>query len=230
MSDNTSPKPVAWRVDKSSSFGWVYFEQYPSWHETNGFKVEPLYAAPQPAQAGMHLKRETCGGKQIGHICPSGGDACQYPNCVDGLAAQAAPAPLTDWRHIANEWADMATSCVTWMQNVKEGISSPANALANMAAMLTRCRAAQRLAAPGVPPPDAAQAPDEVVADYKANIRAYLQEGAPGVPPQPTSGVLAGALTAPEYLAKIEADPAKSAALQRARDRAAIGVKGPEHG
>ena len=45
-----------------------------------------------------------------------------------------------------------------------------------------------------------------------------------------TSGVLAGALTAPEYLAKIEADPAKSAALQRARDRAAIGVKGPEHG
>lgn len=40
------PSPVAWRVMKDH---WVYFEQRPSWHETEGFEVEPLYAAPAAA-------------------------------------------------------------------------------------------------------------------------------------------------------------------------------------
>jgi hypothetical protein len=43
------------------------------------------------------------------------------------------------------------------------------------------------------------------------------------------AGVATGPLTAPEYLAKAESDPAKAAALQRARDRAA-GAKEDQHG
>lgn len=34
------------------------------------------------SESGMHLRQETCGGKQIGHICPNEGDACRYPRCV----------------------------------------------------------------------------------------------------------------------------------------------------
>ncbi len=48
-------------------------------------------APSQPAAQGMHLKREACGGKPIGHICPSEGNACRYPNCAEVVQAGAAP-------------------------------------------------------------------------------------------------------------------------------------------
>ena len=37
-----------------------------------------------------------------------------------------------DWRHIANEWADMATNGVQWLRNIRDGISTPEDALGEM--------------------------------------------------------------------------------------------------
>ena len=52
-----------------------------------------------------------------------------------------------------------------------------------------------------------------------------------GAHPRSLSGVQAACgVPASEYLAKVEADPRRAAALQRARDRAADGVKGDGNG
>jgi hypothetical protein len=44
-----------------------------------------------------------------------------------------------DWRHVANEWADMATSGLQWLRNIKDGISTVDDALENMNACLEHC-------------------------------------------------------------------------------------------
>lgn len=44
--------------------------------------------------------------------------------------------------HCANEWADMATSGIQWLRNIRDGISTPDEALASMDACLTHCRKA----------------------------------------------------------------------------------------
>jgi hypothetical protein len=46
-------------------------------------------AGGEAVAQGIHLKRETCGGKPIGHICPSEGDACRYPHCTHPTAPEA---------------------------------------------------------------------------------------------------------------------------------------------
>lgn len=48
--------------------------------------------------------------------------------------AEATPAAEVDggWRHIANEWADVATSGLQWLRNIKGGASTVDAALANM--------------------------------------------------------------------------------------------------
>lgn len=43
-------------------------------------------------------------------------------------------------RHIANEWADMACNGIQWLHNIKEGISTADEALANMAENLRHCQ------------------------------------------------------------------------------------------
>ena len=43
--------------------------------------------------------------------------------------------------HAANEWADMATSGIQWLRNVRDGISTPEQALENMAECLAHCQA-----------------------------------------------------------------------------------------
>jgi hypothetical protein len=43
--------------------------------------------------------------------------------------------------HMANEWADMATNGIQWLRNIRDGVSAPAVALAEMEENLTRIRA-----------------------------------------------------------------------------------------
>lgn len=45
------------------------------------------------------------------------------------------------WQHVANEWADMATSGIQWLRNIQDGTSSVEDALRNMADCLNHCEA-----------------------------------------------------------------------------------------
>lgn len=54
-------------------------------------------------------------------------------------------------RHSANEWADMATSGIQWLRNVRDGMSSVEAALENMDECLAHC---QEVAALTTPPTD----------------------------------------------------------------------------
>lgn len=51
------------------------------------------------------------------------------------------------WRHAANEWADMATSGIQWLRNIRDGISTVDDALSNMDDCLKHCEATSRVAA-----------------------------------------------------------------------------------
>ncbi|OAE72572.1 hypothetical protein A7J71_11170 [Achromobacter insolitus] len=67
---------------------------------------------------------------------------------VDALSKLRAP--VADERqaleHVANEWADMATSAIQWMRNIKDGISTPDAALESLMSNLTHCREVQSCA------------------------------------------------------------------------------------
>jgi len=51
------------------------------------------------------------------------------------------------WSHVADEWADMAASGMDWLRNIRDGISTPGEALADMNESLAHCRAVAREAA-----------------------------------------------------------------------------------
>lgn len=72
------------------------------------------------------------------------------------LAAEAKlrEQPVSDpdgWAHIANEWADMAANGIQWLRNVRDGISTPAQALEEMEANCKRIRALPKQAAAPAP-------------------------------------------------------------------------------
>lgn len=60
----------------------------------------------------------------------------------DAYSEAGAPNTLgdQDWRHVANEWADMATSGLHWLRNIRDGISTVEDALKNMEENLAHCR------------------------------------------------------------------------------------------
>lgn len=44
------------------------------------------------------------------------------------------------WRHVANEWADMATSGLQWLRNIDAGTSTVDQAILNMDDLLVHCK------------------------------------------------------------------------------------------
>ncbi len=78
-------------------------------------------------------------------------------------------------RHIANEWADMATSALQWLRNIVDGISTPVEALENTEGALKHCRKVND--APGLygqdAPPAVAQAGG---ADERAALAALFKD------------------------------------------------------
>jgi hypothetical protein len=77
-----------------------------------GWRAALAAVVQEPAEepvTGITMKRETCEGRQIGHICPSAGDACRYPACAHAepsSAATAAKGVLTEEQieAIASSW------------------------------------------------------------------------------------------------------------------------------
>lgn len=45
------------------------------------------------------------------------------------------------WQFAANEWADLATSGIAWLQNIKNGIATADEALAHMSERMEHCKA-----------------------------------------------------------------------------------------
>ncbi|WP_293385600.1 hypothetical protein, partial [Phenylobacterium sp. SCN 70-31] len=61
------------------------------------------------------------------------------PACLDALRAEN-----ERLKHIANEWADTATSGLQWLRNIRDGISTVEDALSNMDACLEHCQETAR--------------------------------------------------------------------------------------
>lgn len=47
------------------------------------------------------------------------------------------------WKHVANEWADVATSALCWLRNISEGISEVQKAIENTEEGIAHCRDVQ---------------------------------------------------------------------------------------
>ena len=84
-----------------------------------------------------------------------------YPGfdlAVKALAALSAQPAGADahptWPHVANEWADMASNGIQWARNIKDGISTPDEAIAGLMTDLKHCQevSAQRHAMDAAPP------------------------------------------------------------------------------
>ncbi len=43
-------------------------------------------------------------------------------------------------RHVANEWADAATNGLQWLRNIRDGISTPEDAINRMEDNIRHCR------------------------------------------------------------------------------------------
>lgn len=63
-------------------------------------------------------------------------DEAQHPQRPDG----------GEWRHVANEWADSATSGLQWLRNIRDGISTQAEAMRNMIDSIAHCMEVQEAA------------------------------------------------------------------------------------
>ncbi len=44
------------------------------------------------------------------------------------------------WQHSANEWADATANALQWLRNIRVGISTPGQAIADMEAQIEHCR------------------------------------------------------------------------------------------
>ena len=73
---------------------------------------------------------------------------------ADISPAQSESQAAAGTAHIANEWADAACNAVVWLKNVRDGISTPADALAEMESNIARIRAIGNLHQPEPPAAD----------------------------------------------------------------------------
>ncbi|WP_186076368.1 hypothetical protein [Burkholderia gladioli] len=98
-------------------------------------------------------------------------------------ASQAAAPASPDWRHIANEWADVATNGIQAVKNVRDGVDTADEAIARLKTDIERCRALATQAAA----PDEAREPhaddvavDEFAIEMKAKMAAARAKGRSG--------------------------------------------------
>lgn len=75
--------------------------------------------------------------------------ACQRASRL--ITEEYSPDETTD--HIANEWADMATNGIVWLRNIRDGISTPVEALTEMESNLQRIQKLRAVEPTGVLPP-----------------------------------------------------------------------------
>ena len=63
------------------------------------------------------------------------------------LYIRPAPKESASWRHSANEWADTAINAAQWIKNIRDGISTPEQALDNLEVCIVHCQEVGRAAA-----------------------------------------------------------------------------------
>lgn len=47
------------------------------------------------------------------------------------------------WQHAANEWADATCNALQWIRNIRDGVSTPDAAIADLEAQIKHCREVQ---------------------------------------------------------------------------------------
>jgi len=88
------------------------------------------------------------------------------------IAKQALSVEPVAWKpdmaHLANEWADVATNSISWLRNIKDGISTVDEAIENTTEGLKHCRDVCEAVRGQVAVPDAAIIKEIVInADYR---------------------------------------------------------------
>lgn len=108
----------------------------------------------QPAieEAASDLQQALSSGEPVCGACNDTGmrpvgdgysvDACE---CASPTAPAQVEGPT--WQHLANEWADIATSGLVWLENVRNGYSSTDVAIENMKEIIADVRDKPRPAA-----------------------------------------------------------------------------------
>ena len=127
------------RAQRSLSTSWGGEVAYDKgW---NDCRAAMLAAAPSPDHSPGAGKMVT----------KAKADAELHPIYVEamGINLREAQAGADDWRHIANEWADVATNGPTILRNVRDGLLSVDDAIAGMETDFRRVRAAQAKPAEG---------------------------------------------------------------------------------
>ncbi|WP_186163401.1 hypothetical protein [Burkholderia gladioli] len=74
--------------------------------------------------------------------CPINPSLSKFARAIESnvRASQAAAPASPDWRHIANEWADVATNGIQAVKNVRDGIDTADEAIARLKVDIERCR------------------------------------------------------------------------------------------
>ena len=85
-------------------------------------------------------------------------------------------AALSDWPHAANDWADAACNGVQWLKNIRDGISTAAEALVEMQLNIDRIRSQSSLHRPA-----AAPIPYDGLTEEFTDEVARLAHDAPGI-------------------------------------------------
>jgi len=63
----------------------------------------------------------------------------QEVNRLRAAASQEAKPVAADWQHVANEWADVATSALQWLRNVVDGTTHGEAAITNTENCIEQC-------------------------------------------------------------------------------------------
>ncbi|WP_244125347.1 hypothetical protein [Burkholderia gladioli] len=76
----------------------------------------------------------------IGSVTKTVAQVLDMADAALGRASQAAAPASPDWRHIANEWADVATNGIQAVKNVRDGVDTADEAIARLKVDIERCR------------------------------------------------------------------------------------------
>jgi hypothetical protein len=99
-----------------------------------------------------HLVEEGTTFKDLGGVTWSEDNATgQGIKYVRALASHTGEAEPVGWQHVANEWADMATSAIQALRNIIAGFEKPSAVLANLNFCYSHCAAVQARAEHSTP-------------------------------------------------------------------------------
>jgi len=108
-----------------------------------GYQLVPIEPTKEMNAAGYSKNLELGGGKR--------NPADTYKAMLAAAPQPAEVAGERNYQHEANEWADAATNGLQWLRNVRDGVSKPADGIAEMEQNIKRIRAEFSTTAPKAP-------------------------------------------------------------------------------